>query len=413
MADLSMARDSDGTLIRSLYNVVALMAFRSRALRELAARRAIVAGPVLFASGFLAFVLVRQSVYSQLEEVNLPGGFGFETFFHLNLVQALLFLALVYIPTVVCLGNAVSGFGFSVSRQEYRAHFSGLLPLWGILLLLAAPLQWFLPQFLVIGIVGISVGLCALSMLILIYTVWAIAELGYLSPVAGLGVFALSWITLPVFYVLTTFLFALPLFLLLPLFYLAVQRMRNFFTVGERARALEQNLKTLTLNPQDADAHHQLGLIHLGKGHLDAAQSCFQNAVAIDPEDPGNHFYLGRVFEKKADWSRALEQFETTYRLSPNFSLGDIFREVGKGYLQTGHPDKAAEFLRHFLEARVSDPEGRFWLAVALQHSGDMQGMRVQLNTILDQARSNPRFFTREHREWIYRSRSLLRGGGI
>ena len=58
---------------------------------------------------------------------------------------------------------------------------------------------------------------------------------------------------------------------------------------------------------------------------------------------------------------------------------------------------------------RGSDPEGRYWLAVALQKSGDADQMRMQLNTILEQARSNPRFFRKENREWIYKARSLLR----
>jgi hypothetical protein len=33
----------------------------------------------------------------------------------------------------------------------------------------------------------------------------------------------------------------------------------------------------------------------------------------------------------------------------------------------------------------------------------------MHLNTILEQARSNPRFFRRETREWIYKARNLIR----
>ena len=108
----------------------------------------------------------------------------------------------------------------------------------------------------------------------------------------------------------------------------------------------------------------------------------------------------------------ALEEYEETYRLNPEQSLGDIFREVGKAYLHTGNVDKAIEFLEFFLQTRGSDPEGRYWLAVALHKQGKPEEMRVQLNTILEQARSNPRFFRKEKRAWVLRARTLLRSSG-
>jgi hypothetical protein len=159
-----------------LLDLTRLLAFRRRSLRALAARRSLVAGLLLFSAGFLAFVLVRNSVYRALREPEVVGATLLDSITHLNLLQAILFLAFVYVPSIVALGNAVSGFGFSVSNREYRSHLSVLLPLWGILLLIAAPLQWLLPQFLVLGVLGISIGLSVLCLLILIYTVWAIKD---------------------------------------------------------------------------------------------------------------------------------------------------------------------------------------------------------------------------------------------
>ena len=132
--------------------------------------------------------------------------------------------------------------------------------------------------------------------------------------------------------------------------------------------------------------------------------------LEIDPGDPDCHYFMGRVFEVRGDWSNAAKEYETTYSLNPEYALGDIFREVGKAYLHLDRPDKAIEFLQFFLARRSSDPEGRYWLAVVLQRTGKADEMRIQLNTILDQARSNPRFFRKEHRQWIYRTRILLRG---
>jgi tetratricopeptide (TPR) repeat protein len=283
------------------------------------------------------------------------------------------------------------------------------MPLWGILFLIDAPLQYFAPQFLVIGVFGITVGMLVLLALIAIYTVWSIKQLNYLSLAQALGVFSLSWFTLPVYYLLTSFLRVLPFFVMIPLLYVGYRWIRDHLAAQTNERAFRQNLHILTLNPQDADAHYQLGLIYLRRRNLDAARRYFENALKIDPGDAEYHYSLGRVYELKGEWAQALDQYEQTYRLNPEYGLGDIFREVGKGYLHTGNVEKGAEFLRFFLTKRDSDPEGRYWLAVALQKMGDREQMRAQLAAIVEQARSNPRFFRKENREWIYRARNMIR----
>jgi tetratricopeptide (TPR) repeat protein len=233
--------------------------------------------------------------------------------------------------------------------------------------------------------------------------------LNYLSPVQALGVFALSWFTLPAYYLLTSFIFALPLFIMIPLIYFGYQWIRGYRAAHAGERAYQQYLHTLTSNPQDADAQYQLGLIYFKRRSLDAARRYFESAIKIDPNDPDYCYSLGRVYELKGDWARALEQYEETYRLDPEYGLGDIFREVGKAYLHTGKAEKAMEFLKFFLTKRDSDPEGRYWLAVTLRETGEVGQMRLQLNMIIEQARSNPRFFRKENREWIYRARNMIR----
>jgi tetratricopeptide (TPR) repeat protein len=168
-------------------------------------------------------------------------------------------------------------------------------------------------------------------------------------------------------------------------------------------------MQNLTLNPKDADAHYQLGLSHFERGNHQTARDYFRNALEIEPDDPDYHYSMGRLLEAETDWAGALQQYEEVYRLDPSYKLGDILREVGKGYLKTGEVEKALEFLKYFVNSRESDPEGRYWLAVALGRSGDPAAMRTHLNRLLDEARSNPRFFRKEKREWLYRARVRLK----
>lgn len=396
-----------------LADLASMLAFRTRALRAMAGKHALWRGVISLAAGYLAFMIVRNSVYAVLQETALVRLGLWGSLFRLNLFQIVLYLSLIYVPSVIVLGNSIAGdgLGFSISREEYQSHASALLPLWGVIFLIAAPLQWFVPQFLVLagGTIGISFGLIVLIALMAVYSVWAIKELNYLSSAAALGVFALSWFTLPVFYVLSSFLFALPMLIVFPLLYLAFQRWRYVLTARAGDRNLQQQLRLLTVNPRDADAHYQLGLLYLKRRNLEAAEKSFSDALAIEPGDADYHYYMGRTHELKADWPRALEQYEETYRMEPEYGHGDIFREVGKSYLHAGKLEKAVEFLKYFLENRVSNPEGRYWLAIALQRMGKDDQMRAQLATILEQARSNPRFFRKENREWLYRARVGLR----
>jgi tetratricopeptide (TPR) repeat protein len=394
-----------------LRDILGMLAFRSRSLHALAARRALIPALVSFALGFLAFVLMRNSLYVPSEGapyVRAPVGV-LESLLDIHLLQMLLFLSVVYVPILIALSNtfAGDGLGFSVSRTEYSSYLSTLFPLWGLLFLIGAPM---LPLFLILGYLDLSAGELWLMLSVAVFTIWAVKELNYISVAVSMSVFGLSLLTLPVLFVLTNFLLSLPFFILIPLLYIFLMRFRELVAAKGSESEFLQHLSSLTLNPRDADAHYQLGLLHFRRGNLDAARGYFEQALAIEAGDPEYHYFIGRVLEAKGEWARAVEEYGATYRLNPEFGLGDISREVGKAYLHTNQLEKAIEFLQYFLARRSSDPEGRYWLAVALRRTGKADEMRIQLNTILEQARSNPRFFRKGNRQWLYRTRSLLRG---
>jgi hypothetical protein len=214
-----------------LHGVVALLAFRASALRMLAARPASIRAILCLGAGFLAFALVRRSVYAELE--SYPPGTSLPeilaSFLRLNLIQAIVFLLLVYLPVLIWLSHAIAagGPGLIFSREEYQAHLGALFPLWGLLLLLASPVQWLVPHFLVLGIVGISAGLLAFALLFLVYTVWAIRVLDGLPTVAALGAVTLSAWTVPAFYLLGNSLYLLALLIVAPLLFLGFCRLRS------------------------------------------------------------------------------------------------------------------------------------------------------------------------------------------
>ena len=57
-------------------------------------------------------------------------------------------------------------------------------------------------------------------------------------------------------------------------------------------------LESTTLNPRDADAHFQLGLIYRDRRNLAEAETRFRRASEIDPEDADYQFNLGRALRE-------------------------------------------------------------------------------------------------------------------
>lgn len=399
-----------------LKNLIGTLGFRTTALRALADSQAVSVGIVCHIAGYLAYALVRSVVYISLPEFSqmyVQGGLSFAGL-GTGLVQGLIFLLLLFVPAVVALSNAFSddGLGLSFTVAEYRAHIAVLFPLWGAVYLVTAPLQWPLQHSLVFGYiieVEISMAYLLRSLLLVLYTFWAVMRLNYLSPVKTIGIFALSMLTAPIFAAIYLFIRSLPFLLLILLFYPVARWIRNLGIGRTGTGDFQRNMRTLTINPQNADAHYQLGRISLDRGNPDTAREHFDAAVKITQHVAEYYYYFGIACERKKDWGKALECYEKAYRLDPEYGQGDIFREVGKAYLNTGSVEKGKEFLTFFLSRRDADPEGRYWLADALVKSGDTTDARIQLSMVLEQARENPRFFRKRNREWIYRARNLLR----
>ncbi len=393
----------------SLRDIPGLLRLRNESLRSLAGRTSPLLPLCIFLAGFLAFGLVRNAVYAELREQAAAGPLG--CLFALNLIPALVYFVFILVPLLISLSNALAGdgLGFSLSRREYRTWLMVLLPLWGVLFLIAAPVQWWLPHFLILGEVGISIGFLVLSSLMIFYTIWSTGRLAGVPPPIAAAVVVLSCLTLPLFQLLADKPYGALLALVAAVILLCWTHFKDRAAGARVERAIEQRIAGLEVRLQDAEAQHRTGLMQLQLGRLKAAAASLERAIDLQPDLPEHHYNLGRVFEAGGDWPAALARYETARELAPDCCQGQVVREAGKGYLHTGAADKAVELLRSFLREHPSDPQARYWLAVALQRADRMEEMGIQLATLLEQARSNPGLARREKREWVLRARALVR----
>ena len=95
------------------------------------------------------------------------------------------------------------------------------------------------------------------------------------------------------------------------------------------------------LNPADASAHYNLGLIHQNRGELDAARERFERALQIDPEEIDASYQLGRIARQQKRYADAIQNFEQVVARNPAHSLHEIWREVAATYIAAGQFEDA------------------------------------------------------------------------
>jgi tetratricopeptide (TPR) repeat protein len=266
-----------------------------------------------------------------------------------------------------------------------------------------------------LGIISIMLFVILLSPVPL-FVVWAtvaVREVFRVSWVrAGLIVLLSGALTIPtmglVIYVLSRTILGSP-FLLLLMFFL----LRGYFgemVRQQRARAsFKQNLEASTLNPADASAHYNLGLIHLSRKELDAARERFQRATEIDPEEIDAHYQLGRIARMQNRYSDAIAHFSEVVTRDDAHAQHEVWREIGATYLAAEQFNDALDALERFLEHRESDAEGLYLKGRALAGLGRTREAADSMRACIEAVKTAPAYKYRTDKRWLNEAQQFLR----
>jgi tetratricopeptide (TPR) repeat protein len=199
-------------------------------------------------------------------------------------------------------------------------------------------------------------------------------------------------------------------FLLFILFML----LRGYFSdiMGtHRARAaFKQNLESATLNPADASAHYNLGLIHQTRGELDAARERFERALQIDDGEVDASYQLGRIARQQKRYADAIQNFEHVVARDPAHSLHEIWREVAATYIAAGQYEDARNALEQFLEHRPSDPEGLYLMGRAHAGLGHKREANNLMQACIEAVKTAPAYKYRASKRWLNEAQQFIKG---
>lgn len=197
------------------------------------------------------------------------------------------------------------------------------------------------------------------------------------------------------------------------LLFFLVLLLRGYFTeiIGShRARAaFKQNLESATLNPADASAHYNLGLIHQSRGEFDQARQRFERALEIDPEEIDASYQLGRIARQQKRYADAIQNFEHVVVRNQAHSQYEVWREVAATYIAAGQFEDARTALDQFLEHRPSDPEGLYLMGRAHAGLGHKREATSLMQACIEAVKTAPAYKYRASKRWLNEAQQFIK----
>lgn len=333
--------------------------------------------------------------------------FSFFSFEPTAFYRPLLAISLFYVPAVILCVSLFAGlasFGLLL-RRDYAVIATCTLLGWS-----AAHLPFAIAGIVFYGsAINASVWLLmwvASGALFGILMLFAIRTVFGTTYAIALITVVLSWLAFPlamyVMHYISPWLFS-PFLLLLAFFYFGGYlggEVRGFGNSFRQRQNLKRFLQNATVNPKDADAHVQLGIIYLERRQESRAIEHFLKAIEIDKTEIDANYELGRIARQHKDLQKALDHFAIVVEQDDRFRLSEVWREIGATYLEAQMLDQAYDALDKFVNRRPVDPEGLYYFGKVLNAKGENDRAREAFGSAIESARTSPYFRSRQIGQW-------------
>ena len=313
----------------------------------------------------------------------------------------LLLLAVVYVPGTLLVTSLIAhlgGFG-AVFERDYSPLLTCTAMAWAAVNLPIALAALVAPPPVLAAVAAFACLYFAVLMFFAVRTVFgtenALAAGSVCLSVIPLAAAIFFWAPL-------RFVFgwlASPFFLFYAFYYLGGE-FRNVGAGLRRQQNFRRMLDAAAINPHDAEAQYQLGLIYQQRRQYTAAIQRFKNAIAIDRTETDAHFQLGRIAREQGRFTEALAHFQTVLSQDEKHNLSEILRETGATYLDLGEYRDARRLLSAYLDRRPYDAEGLFHYGQTLEKLGEPAEAREMYARSIEAARTAPRYRRRYTAKW-------------
>jgi tetratricopeptide (TPR) repeat protein len=323
----------------------------------------------------------------------------------------LLVLAVAYVPGCVLLSKVIAGPGGglgTIFRRDYSPLLTCTAMAWSAANLPLAVAERTIPPAFAAFPIALAYLYFAFLMFFAVRTIFGTANgpaslivcLSWLPLVAALFLwgpmhFLLGWL-------------ASPFFLFYAYYYLGGEI--GNLGAGLRSRQnFRRMLDAAAVNPHDAAAQYQLGLIYQERRAYTEAVQRFRKAVQIDPYETDAHYQLGRIAREQGRLEDALVHFQTVIDQDEKHRQSEILRELGAVYLAARQYPDALHELEQYVRRRPYDPEGLYYYGQTLDGVGRTAEARDAWERATEGVRTAPRYRARSVARWSRLAQKQIR----
>jgi tetratricopeptide (TPR) repeat protein/peroxiredoxin len=159
---------------------------------------------------------------------------------------------------------------------------------------------------------------------------------------------------------------------------------RNYFTYGiayiqgnHVDAAVTCFQEAIIRSPSYAAAYYNLGTIYLNKQMLPEARKSLEQAVSLDPQDADAWTNLGAIAGQQKNYDEALEYFQQAVKVNPTHLVA--LQNLVMLYRWQGKLDQAEQVLRNAIKREPNDAEFHFALGMLLAGQERFDDARSEL----------------------------------
>ena len=175
---------------------------------------------------------------------------------------------------------------------------------------------------------------------------------------------------------------------------------------GRGPAAIERVKQWVATNPPQASAYELLANISLREQDYAGAEAACRKALALEPQLPVPHFWLGEILEQQGKPEEALEQYNESIRLSPK----DIPAYIVAGNLLSaqGQYEKGKAYFERALGQDPGAPAAQY--ALARWYGDRSENLDVALSMAQELKKNLPKDpQTSDLLGWIYYQKGVYR----
>jgi len=322
--------------------------------------------------------------------------------------QPLMLLSTFYVPATILLISIFGGIGSFglVFRRDYATLAVCTLNAWA-----AAHLPFAIAGIVLYQTQAAPVFYLALwagsGLLFGIFMIFALRTVFGASYASAIAVVCVAWLSLSLGVYISRFaspwLFS-PFILFYAIMYFGGSlggEVRGFGNAFRQKQNFKRFLHNATVNPRDADAHVQLGIIYLQRRQESKALEHLNKAFEIDKTEIDANFELGKIARQKGDLQKALDHFAVVVELDDKYSLSEIWREIGITYLDANMLGEAQDALEKYVDRRSADVQGLYYLGRVYKNKGKTEKAREMFADAVQSAKASPDFRRHSTKQWL------------